>query len=194
MAPDSNDPRLQVPQCNDLQPIEELFSNDWFTLRNRGGYYTVEPHLPQVIVLPIVNGGSVILVRAKRPVLADCPLELPAGSCHEGETPSEAAARELAEETGVQIGDLQRFVPLPPLSANPNRSPFLLHVYLVQISREEFLDRRSHDSEIQQVVLLSLGKALQLIAAGEIYVSVPVAVISRYALGRGDILSKRTTW
>jgi len=143
-----------------------------------------------VIVLPIVNGDSVILVRVKRPVLADSPLELPAGSCLENETPSAAAARELAEETGVQVMELQRFVPLPPLSGSPNRSPFLLHVFVVQISSEEFLDRRSHDSEIQEVLLLSLSEALQLIKTGEIYVSVPVAVISRYTLGRTDILSK----
>ena len=191
MSPDPNDPRLLIPQCIDLQPIEQLLSNDWFTVRNRGGYYTVEPRLPQVIILPIVNRDSVILVRVKRPVLADSPFELPAGGCMDNETPSAAAARELSEETGVRIGDLNRFVPLPPLSGNPNRSPFLLHVFLVEISSKEFLDRHLHDSEIQEVLLFSLGDALQLIAAGEIYVSVPVAVISRYALSRTDILLQR---
>ena len=30
--------------CTGLQPVETLHENEWFSTRNRGGYYTVEYH------------------------------------------------------------------------------------------------------------------------------------------------------
>src|SRR2546421_10247890 len=115
------DPRLTEIQCNGLAPVQTLHENEWFAIRNRGGYYTMEYHLPHVIVLPVVSPSSMVLIRVKRPVVNDDPWELPAGSVEEGESPQKGAARELGEETGIVIEDGSRFVPMPPLSVSPNR-------------------------------------------------------------------------
>ena len=98
--------------CTGLQPVETLHENEWFSTRNRGGYYTVEYHQPHVVILPVVNQDSIVLVRVKRPVIDDDPLELPAGCVEAGETPEQGARRELAEETGMRVDDLTRFVPM----------------------------------------------------------------------------------
>lgn len=62
---------------------------------------------PVVHVLPIDVAGNVILVRQLRPAVGYRILEAPAGGIDAGESPEIAAARELAEETGLVAGRLE---------------------------------------------------------------------------------------
>ncbi|MFZ0052900.1 MAG: NUDIX hydrolase [Desulfobaccales bacterium] len=176
------DARLWSPQCFALSPIETVHENPWFTVRNRGGYFTAEYNHLQVSVLPIVAQRAILMVRPDRPLLADCPLELPSGGVNRNESPLQGARRELAEETGVHIPNLERFRPLPPMSTAPNRDPRLLHVFQVEITQEEFDGRQEHDQEITRLELLRFEELVDLLTAGQIYVTVPVALISRYLL------------
>lgn len=179
------DPRLSNIACPGLQPVELVHENPWFAVRNRGGYYTLEYHQPQVIVLPIVERRAVVMVRAKRPVLDDCTLELPAG-CSEperGESPAAGCARELAEETGIVV-EAKRLIPMPPLAASPNRMPGLVYAFRVDLSQEEFDRRGGHDDEIESVELIALDQAVRMIASGAIYVAIPVAMIGTYLITR----------
>ena len=110
MASIVNDPRLVAPQCRSLTPVKTVHENPWFCVRDRGGYYCVEYNKPQVAVLPVVDHNAVVMVRVKRPTLADATLELPAGGAENNEAPIQAASREFAEEAGIKISDLNRFV------------------------------------------------------------------------------------
>jgi 8-oxo-dGTP pyrophosphatase MutT (NUDIX family) len=177
------DARLGAIACPDLQPVEKVHENPWFAVRNRGGYFTLEYHLPQVIVLPIVERRAVVMVRAKRPVLDDCTLELPAGCSEKGEDPAAGCARELAEETGIVV-DAKRLVPMPPLAASPNRMPVLVYAFRVDLTQDEFDRRGPHDEEIERVELIALEEATRMIARGAIYVAIPVAMIGTYLLTR----------
>jgi len=177
-----NDFRLKEPQCITLKPVELLHENPWFEVQNRGGHYTVEYRSPQVIVLPIVENHSIVMVRVKRPVIADSPLELPAGGAKENEEPVDAAARELFEETGILVKDSSRIHAIPPIAGSPNRNPELLHVFQVKLSTEEVNNRKEHDREIEKVEILNFGEACSKIMSGDIYVAVPMAVISKYLL------------
>lgn len=179
------DPRLSEIACTGLLPVELMHENPWFAVRNRGGYFTLEYHLPQVIVLPIVEMRAVVMVRAKRPVLDDCTLELPAGCAEHGEDPAAGCARELAEETGIVVTP-QRLVPMPPLAASPNRMPVLVYAFRVDLTQDEFDRRRPHDEEIESVELLELDEAVRMIARGAIYVAIPVAMIGTYLLTRNS--------
>ncbi len=53
-----------------------------------------------VFVVPVTLEGDVVFVRQYRHPVRDWTLEVPAGSVDDGESPLEAAARELAEEAG----------------------------------------------------------------------------------------------
>jgi len=181
------DRRLTEIACPDLHPVEDLHRNDWFTVRNRGGYFTVEYQLPHVVVLPVVDAEAIAMVRVKRPVLDDVTLELPAGAIEINEAPASGAARELAEETGI-VADVARFAPMPPLAVSPNRVPNLTYVFRVDLQRREFDRRGPHDDEIDSVELLSLADIVRLMTSGGIYVAVPIAVISMFVLSRPGMI------
>lgn len=175
------DQRLHEVACPGLAPVRLLHENPWYAVRDRGGYFTVEYHLPQVIVLPIVAERAVVMVRVRRPVLGDTTLELPAGCSEANETPEKGAARELAEETGIRI-DSRRLVPMPPLAESPNRIPKLLYVFRIDLDQAEFDARAPHDEEVEAVELVSLDHAVRKITSGAIYAAIPVAVLGSYLL------------
>lgn len=162
-----------------------LHENPWFAVRKRSGYFTIEHHLPQVVVLPLVEGRAVVMVRVERPVIDDVTLELPAGSAERGESPAQGAARELAEETGIRVS-VRRLEPMCRLAVMPNRTPDRVHVFRVDLSRAEYLGRAAHDGEVASVELVPVRKVARLIAGGAIYLALPVAVLGMHLLAEGD--------
>jgi len=186
-----DDPRLGKAQCPALKPVEKLHSNPWFDVMCRGGYYTVESTIVQVSVLPVVEDRSVILVRVKRPVLNDVTLELPAGGVDPEETPAQAAAREFSEETGVRVTDAARFIPIPPLVVSSTRFPALPYLFQVNIRREEWDARGSFDSEIEGVDCVDFEDLRRMIADSTMYVSLPMAIISRFLFQRALAVGAR---
>ena len=174
--------RRDAGACSGSALPAALHENPWFSVRKRGRYYTIEYRQEQAIILPVVDNRGVVLVRVKRPVISDTPLELPAGGIDAGETPVAGAAREFAEETGIAISDISRFVPLPSLSPSPNRTPTRLHVFRIDITGEEFARRGAHDDEIIGVEYVPLDELANWIINGDIYVAVPVAVLATFLL------------
>lgn len=82
---------------------------------------------PPSVTLVVVDGDELVLVRQPRPGSPGATtLELPAGSCEPGETPSEAAARELAEECGLAAATL---TPIGGFLVVPSYSSEFTHVF-----------------------------------------------------------------
>ncbi len=81
------------------------FSTPWFDVLEKrldgwtSPYYTVKP-LDYVSIFATTLDAQVLIVRQYRPVISDYALELPSGHVETGESPEEAARRELLEETG----------------------------------------------------------------------------------------------
>jgi len=175
---DSTPPLL----CPELKPVFLTHQNPWFKVMSRGSYYTIEYERPQVVILPILEGDSIVMVRVERPLIDDCPLELPAGDSQHGETPRAAAMREFSEETGIHIEDPLRFIPELPISEMPGRIPVLLSVFRVDLSKAEFELRSQHDNDIVSVEAISLPDVARKLVSGELYLSSVAAIVSRFLL------------
>lgn len=83
---------------------DEIYRGRIVTLTIVDGHWEVVEHADAVAVL-VTRGHSVLGVRQFRPAVGHDTWEIPAGLIDPGETPERAAARELAEETGL-AGDL----------------------------------------------------------------------------------------
>lgn len=117
-----------------------------------------------VVILPFLNDGRIILLRQYRYTVGDYCWELPAGGIETGETPAEAAARELMEETGMQAEDLvetANFYPSNGISSE------VVHVFLARglSVAEESQCSSEEQIEIHQV---RLNEAMELLSSGGI--------------------------
>lgn len=87
-------------------------------------------------VVERVDDGAILLTRQFRyPTLAKGPgfmIELPAGIVEEGEVPEDSLRREVVEELGYQIEQLQ---PLASFYASPGTCSERIHVYHATVSR-----------------------------------------------------------
>ncbi|MBI4620219.1 MAG: NUDIX domain-containing protein [Desulfobacterales bacterium] len=137
--------------------------------------------------MPIVENSSVVMVRVRRPVIADNTLELPAGGVHMDESPIEAGCRELSEETGIQILDLNRFNAKAPMVLT-TRSPCLSHIFQVHVTQKEFDERTKHDDEVVSVECFSFKEALKKIEKNEIYIGLHIAILIRFLLQNRHIV------
>jgi ADP-ribose pyrophosphatase len=82
-------------------------------------------HPPSVVIVA-VDGDDIVLVRQTRPGANERSLEVPSGKLEPGETPQEAAARELAEECGLAATALQE---IGTFWAVPAYSTEFVHVF-----------------------------------------------------------------
>ncbi len=123
----------------------------------------VVEHVDCVVVLPVDSKGNALLVRQFRHPVNKELLELPAGSIDPGETPEQAAVRELREETGYKPGKLER---LGGFYAAPGYCTEYLHFF--RASQLEKSPLTAEDTDEIEVVPVSPADVLALIASGQI--------------------------
>lgn len=115
-----------------------VFQTDWFdveqvsfpgiqAIKNETYYRINSPD--GVLVLAMTASDEIILVKQFRPALGKETLEFPAGAIDPGETPEQAAHRELREETGY---DCTRLEPLGTGHIMLNRHRCRLHTFLAR--------------------------------------------------------------
>jgi len=91
-----------------------VFQTEWFNIEEE--YFPVLGDKPyyrmncddNVIVLAQTAAGKIILIRQFRPAIRKVSIEVPCGAIDPGETPAEAAARELYEETGYRCRKMEQ--------------------------------------------------------------------------------------
>ena len=109
-------------------------------------------HLPAVSVLPMDDEGNVYLVRQYRHAVGREVLEAPAGLMEAGETPLQAAERELREETGARgtLVDLGLYYPTPGFCEE------IVHLFLARVTA--FGDTDPDEDEFLQMVKMPFSE------------------------------------
>ena len=83
-------------------------------------------HPGSVVVLPVLPDGRIVLIQQYRYAARQYLWELVAGRIDPGETPKEAAARELIEETGFRAKRLRVFLDVFPTPGFLEERMFIL--------------------------------------------------------------------
>jgi len=114
-----------------------------------------------VTIIPLTDDRQVRMVRQYRSAIGKYLLELPAGTLQPGETPEEAAPRELAEETGDRATHwryLTSFYTMPGVCSE------IIHLFLATgLTVGE--TNRDVDETIE-VITLPLEQALDMVKSG----------------------------
>ena len=116
------------------------------------------------LVAAVTQARQVVLVRQWKQGVRRITLELPGGMIDDGETATEAAARELREETGFAAPSLEH---LGSFDVDASKAANQGHVFLA-IGAERLHEPEAHEMEAPEVVLVPLSTLPELIDSGEI--------------------------
>jgi 8-oxo-dGTP pyrophosphatase MutT (NUDIX family) len=137
-----------------------------------------------VNVIPLTPENEVVLIRQYRHGLQEITLEIPGGILEPGDSPAQAAQRELSEETGYEDG---QWIALDYVYPNPaflnNRCYTFLAKNVVLKSRQN-----QDDKEDIEILLKPLKQIPQLIREGTIRHSLIVAAFYRLFMERTSML------
>jgi ADP-ribose pyrophosphatase len=136
------------------------------TVRKPSGRITtrdVVEHEDCVAVVPMDADGNVLMVKQYRYAVDKELLEIPAGGIEPGETPEQAACRELQEETGYFPGEIKK---LGGFYAAPGYCTEYLYLYLARDLVRKPL--QAEDTESIEVVVVPSADIPRLIASGAV--------------------------
>ena len=149
----------------------ELYASHWCRLRldrvdlgdgDRLDYHVFE--IPDAVtVVPVLPDGSIVMLWQYRYPHGRTHWEVPAGRVDDGETPEEAALRELAEETGYRAGALTHVCGFYPINGI---SPHHAHVFLATDCVRES-DPRPDASERIRVEVMPEAQVRERLLAGD---------------------------
>jgi len=144
-------------------------------------YFVVESS-DWINVIPLTDDRRVVMVRQFRCGIDDFTLEIPGGMCDPGESPQDAAARELREETGYAC---RRLMPLGWVHPNPAIHANRCHTYLAEGA---FVDGepRPDPYEDLEVEIVPLDEVPTLIRDGTITHSLVISAFHRLGLREED--------
>ena len=125
------------------------------------------------MIFALTKDRQVVLIRQYRHGAQDVILELPNGSVDEGETPLEAAKRELMEETGYAS---DTFIAVGQLSPNPAIYRNQIHFFLA-LDAEHSNQQSSHDADSIEVVLTPLEGVIAQARDGKLINSLNITTL-----------------
>jgi 8-oxo-dGTP pyrophosphatase MutT (NUDIX family) len=159
--------RISAPEVLLRNPIYAVRRH---TVSRDGGaereIHTLETSCDWCNVVPLCDDGRIVLVRQHR-FGTDAPsLEIPGGLIDPGETPLEAARRELEEETGYVAASIETLGVVRP---NPALQATRLHMHLARGCVPHGRGQHLEELEDCEVVLLDRAGLEAALDAGEIH-------------------------
>lgn len=164
---------------------EQLINRPWLKARrdtvqlpNGKVYdeYYILSYPTWINIIAETEDGELILERQYRHGLGVVSTEICAGVVEEGETPLQAAQRELEEETGYTGGEWEEIM---IVSANPSIMDNLCHCFYAR-NVKKTNNQKLDDTEDIEVFLRSKEEVKEMLLRGEFIQSMMVAPLWKY--------------
>lgn len=179
------DPQLKVGGWK-TKSSAVVYENPWIRVNHEevvtpkgtdGIYGVVHFKNTAIGVVPIDAEGNTWLVKQSRYTLNQFTWEIPEGGCPEGESPLNAAQRELEEEVGLLAGEWQQLL---TLHLSNSVTDEVCYVFVARDLRPGIQQlEATEDIEVQK---LPLREAIEMVKRGEITDGISVAALLRLAL------------
>jgi ADP-ribose pyrophosphatase len=149
---------------------------DWVDERGRSLRREVVRHPGAVVVVPVLEGDRLVLIRNYRIAVDERLWELPAGKLEAGEDPTEAARRELEEETGYRCGCVR---PLGEFYTSPGFADELMRAFVAE--ELAFVGQRLEPGEQIEAQTMPQSEALRMARDGRIRDGKTIAALLLWA-------------
>ncbi len=120
-------------------------------------------HPGAAAVVPMKDETTVVMIRQYRHAVGGFIYEIPAGKLHPGEDPRECAVREVEEEIGYKVGNLE---PLLSFFTTPGFTNEVIHIFFGKDLQPGTQDLGA--DEVLEVLEMPIDKAIALIKEGTI--------------------------
>ncbi len=120
-------------------------------------------HPGAAAVVPMKDETTVVMIRQYRHAVGGFIYEIPAGKLPPGEDPRECAMREVEEEIGYKVGNLE---PLLSFFTTPGFTNEVIHIFLGKDLQPGTQDLGA--DEVLEVLEMPIDKAIALIKEGTI--------------------------
>jgi ADP-ribose pyrophosphatase len=138
-------------------------------------YYVLE-YPDWVNTIAITKDGQFVFVRQYRYAIGKTVNELCAGVVEEGESPVDAAKRELLEETGFGGGEWKEWM---QISANASTHTNITYSFLAT-GVEQISDQHLDKGEDINVMIFTRDEVKEMLRAGEVWQSLMAAPLWKY--------------